>query len=245
MTSDRTVSNSLAIAAVIILGVCVLTATGLARGHADKGPGARHGLILAEDSELLPADTLSDWATYGDAIVRATLTDATDLPDSEYDLEHAYIPRGLVLNVDDVLWTREGIDRQAVPDVLHFQLDGWDDSTQDRRAVRDPDLPQMAVGDDYLILLTHLIVDTRVLVEQWAPTAHDAIIPVSGEGDLNTQDRAPSSDSQYPPDDVRQSMTGKSIAQLVDAVRTTPPDPAAVPFMSLPPDQRFERATDR
>ena len=96
----------------------------------------------------------------------------------------------------------------------------------------------MAVGHGYLVLLTHLVPSKHVLVEQWAPTGLRTIIPLQG-GVLNVSDQAPGDESRT---GGRAGMTGRSVGALISALASTPIDPKAEPYMSLPPDERYQLA---
>lgn len=86
--------------------------------------------------------------------------------------------------------------------------------------------------------LTHLVPSKHVLVEQWAPTGLKAIIPFQS-GVLNVSDQAPGNESRT---DLRAEMTGRSAEELTSALASTPVDPKAAPYMSLPPDERYQLA---
>src|SRR5262249_1753662 len=96
------------------------------------------------------------------------------------------------------------------------------------------------VGESYVVLLSHLVPSKHVLVDQWVPTSMNTIIPLA-DGSLNVEDQAPSVDTVGPAD-VRATMTGRLVAELVKALASTPVDPAAARYMSRPPDERYQLA---
>jgi hypothetical protein len=52
-------------------------------------------------------------------------------------------------------------------------------------------------------------------------------------------DQAPGDESRT---GVRAEMTGRSAGALISALASTPIDPKAEPYMSLPPDERYQFA---
>jgi hypothetical protein len=237
MNSDKIARCGLAIGAVVTAFVVAVTAWGsmihpASVHHANETSGP----VLTDTLELLPSATLTDWATYGDVLAQVTIHNTVVLPASDGDTEQAYLPRGMVLDVDKILWRRASSDASALPAQLHVQLDGW--TGAHRRPIQPSTEPHMAVGHSYLVLLTHLVPSKHVLVEQWAPTGLKAIIPFQS-GVLNVSDQAPGNESRT---DLRAEMTGRSAEELTSALASTPVDPKAAPYMSLPPDERYQLA---
>ena len=221
--------------------VGALVAWMLVGGSGTHAPARAPATVTAD--ELLPGDTLTDWVTYGDALVRVVVEEQNVLATSEDDVESAYIPRGLTVRINNVLWTRPGADL-AAPRSVDFTLDGWTATHGERVLMRVSNEPVLAAGHEYVMLLTRLVPSKRVRLAGWIPTNTAAIVPVKNDL-LNVSDQAleDSDKSETPSDTVRRSVTGKSPADLVADLQGTNVDDSARSCMPLAPDERLACAS--
>ena len=225
--------RSLAIIGVILAMVAVVAlVTHRLSSSAADGPS----VIVADADFLLPGDTLQDWVTYGDALAQVSVIDERRLPVSPGDKDRAYVPRGIRLHVDRVLWTRSSTV-PSVPSVLRWSLDGWTTIQGNRQVLLRVDSePLMEVGKTYLAVITHLPDRAGRAFHGWIPLNDAALVPVAG-GRLDVGDSVVSRSRD--PHNYRQSLAGRPVSALVSDIQGASPDPKAAPYMRLPADQRY------
>jgi hypothetical protein len=223
--------------AAVVVGA--LTTVVVVQGN---GPD-RPSVIVSHGDQLLPSDTLTDWTTYGDHFVIATVTDQRELAPTSEETKagEGYIPRVINLRIDKVLWSRE--DAPKAPSSFETDLDGWQFHGDQRTPVRFQGEPMMKVGKQYALPILYFSKTKKVENAGWAVLSPDTIFPYQG-GILGKGDVIPSLQAKdaAKPTDVRGRFFNKKPAQLVAALESTPPDPAAAGAMKLPPDQRSKQA---
>jgi hypothetical protein len=170
------------VASAAVGGCLVVALTAIAVTHAMAPPPhpARPSVIRADADALLPSTTATDWVTYGDHLVEATVTSEQALPasDEEIAASEGFIPRVIAIHIDKVLWSRTGAP--AAPADFDTQLDGWDFHGDERTPVRLEGEPMMAVGDTVVMPITHLDQTATVDTAGWAPLSADSILPYDG-----------------------------------------------------------------
>ncbi|WP_405760534.1 hypothetical protein OG234_19750 [Streptomyces sp. NBC_01420] len=237
-------SKVLAAAAGSVVVVGALVTLLVVQADGDDQKSARSSVIISHGDQLLPSDTLTDWATYGDHLVVATVTDQRELAPTKEETEagEGYIPRVITLRIDKVLWSRN--EAPNAPSTFETEIDGWQFHGDRRNAVRMEGEPMMEVGKQYVLPVLYFTKTKTVLNAGWSTLSPNSIIPYQ-EGILGKGDVIPSAqqaDGDTKPADVRGSFSGKEPAELVSALKSTPPDPAAADAMKLPPDERAKRA---
>lgn len=204
---------------------------------------ARSSVMVSEGDQLLPSDSLTDWVTYGDHLVVVKVTGQRELaPTSEETAAgEGYIPRVINLRVDKVLWSRK--EAPNAPLSFETDLDGWQFHGGRRTPVRLRGEPMMKVGKRYVLPIVYFSKTKRVQNAGWSALSPNSIFPyeagVLGKGDVIPSLQAKDADH---PTDARGPFFGKKPAQLVAALTSTSPDPAAAGAMKLPSDERAKYA---
>ncbi len=230
-----------AVGAVVVLG--------LPGGSGGKGPG---GVVTGapQADDVLPSMTGTDWVTYADQVVVVRPTAEREVPAASEEGTEAgeegteagegYIGRAATLTVDEVLWTRAGAP--AAPDAVDVGVAGWVFKDGQRRKFAVHDTPRLENGHTYIVALA------RLDDGSWSALGSDGILPydnaVIGDGESQGTVRpAPAGGSEGNSEEsVESRLNGKPSQDLVDLLRTTAPDPAAAPYASLPPEQRYAKA---
>lgn len=151
------------------------------------------------------------------------------------------IPRVINLRVDKVLWSRK--EPPKAPSSFETDLDGWQFRGDQRKPVRLRGEPMMKVGKQYVLPIVYFAETKRVPSAGWSALSPDSVFPYQG-GLLGKGDVIPSLQARgaEKPTDARGPFFDKKPAQLVAALTSTPPDPAAAGAMKLPPDARAKYA---
>ncbi|BCJ32222.1 hypothetical protein AB0I55_06455 [Actinocatenispora sera] len=232
-----------AVAVPVVLAGAVVATFALRAGEAHHR-AAPPAVLVSTGDQLLPSATLTDWVTYADQLVLATVARERRLAPTgeESQAGEGFVPRVIELRIDRVLWSRTGAP--AAPASFETDLDGWQFHGTKRTPVRLRGEPMMSVGRQYVLPIVHLDRTKRVSVAGWCALSPDSIFPyragVLGRGDVIPSLRA---QGRSTPTDARGPFYGRSPARLVAALDATRPDPAASGGMTLPPDERFRRAT--
>ncbi|WP_405899258.1 hypothetical protein OG242_18665 [Streptomyces sp. NBC_00727] len=213
----------------------------------DDHKSAHSSVIISHGDQLLPSGTLTDWTTYGDHLVVVTVTGQRELAPTSEETEagEGYIPRVISLRIDKVLWSRK--DASNAPSAFETELDGWQFHGDQRNAVRLDGEPMLEVGKQYVLPILYFTKTETVQNAGWSTLSPDSIFPYQ-EGILGKGDVIPSlqqAEGDAKPTDARGPFFGKQSAELVAALKSTPPDPAAADAMKLPPDERAKHAHDQ
>ncbi|MFE2293889.1 hypothetical protein [Streptomyces sp. NPDC059452] len=225
---------------------------GLPGDGGGEGPG---GVVAGAPhaDDVLPSVTSTDWVTYADQVVVARPTAERELPASAEEIEagEGYIGRAATLTVDEVLWTRTGAP--TAPGAVDMNVAGWLFKDGQRRAFAVPDSPRLEKGHTYIIALARLDDGTWSALGSEGVLPYDNAVIGNGEsqGTVTTAPAAESGGDAEPGGDsasgrnaeesVESRMNGKSAQDLVNLLKTTPPDPAAAPYTNLPPEQRYAK----
>ncbi|WP_143202259.1 hypothetical protein [Streptomyces sp. CB01249] len=214
------------------------------QAHGDDHQSARSSVVISHGDQLLPSDTLTDWVTYGDHLVVATVTGQRELAPTPEETEagEGYIPRVISLRIDNVLWSRN--EAPNAPSTFETDIDGWQFHGDRRDAVRMEGEPMLEVGKQYVLPILYFSKTKTVQNAGWSTLSPNSIVPYQ-EGILGKGDVIPSvrqADGDTKPADARGPFFGKAPEELVSALKSTPPDPAAADAMKLPPDERAKRA---
>lgn len=239
-TSHRRRMSAISAAGIALVGAAAIACVGLAGGSGGSS-GARQQVIVAAGDELLPSATAQDWVTYGDLLVRLRVTGASELPPTEEEVAagEGFIPRGVVLDVEQVLWRRPSFD-MATPRTLHWSVDGWRFHGESRTPIRLQGEPTLAPGHTYVAMITHLSVTDRVRQPGWIPLSVTSILPdqdnVLGKGDRLAGVKSDTSEGLTT---MQRSVWRQPVSTLLTILRAERPDPSAAQWMAAPPDIRY------
>ncbi|MFF8956092.1 hypothetical protein [Streptomyces sp. NPDC014894] len=186
----------------------------------------------------LPARTGTDWVTYADWVAVVRATEDEEIPPTREEIERGYISRSAKLTVDRVLWSRPAAEGRAP---VHFTVDaaGWTVEGTERKEFVRPGEPRLETGHTYIVALA------RGAEGSWGPIGDGAVLPydgaVIGEGESGGE-RVTAAAVTAPEGSVERRVAGKDARALVELLEAADPDPAAAPFASLPPEERFARS---
>ena len=186
------------------------------------------GIVVGQGSDRLPSESLTDWVTYGDHVVVATIETERALPVSDEALGRGegLIGRRMTARVASTLWSRSGA--APLPSSLDLLVWGWVLQEGRRLPFTSEGSPRPVVGDTYVVPVT------QVAGGEWVLLAPSAIIPVS-EGVMH----APPAKEVGVATPIARGYDGRPVDVLSKVLQGTTPDPAAQPFMKLDPDQRW------
>lgn len=223
----------------VVAGAVVLVA-GAAAVVVPKITGDdQSSVIEAEGQNLLPSETLEDWVTYSDHVAVVKLASTRDIPASDEEVKagEGYIPRATTYEITSVLWSRKGA-REA-PSTIETDIDGWSFKEGTKTPVKLKGQPLLdKIGNVYVMPIVYLEKTASVGVAGWSNLSPDSILPfeddVVGRGDsiIGDDGRTKAVDQLW----------GQSRQDLTSTLSEQRPDPAAEPFMSDPPDVRYNRA---
>ncbi|CAG7644990.1 hypothetical protein [Actinacidiphila bryophytorum] len=221
--------------AALTAGTLAVAATGSSKPPAPK-------VVVADGDDLLPSATATDWVTYSDHLAVVTVTAEHALPASAEEVAagEGFIPRVITAHVDKILWSRP--DAPAAPTTMDWDLDGWTFHGDVQTPVRLDGEPSMAVGEQYVVPITYLSPTLTVNEAGWEPLSTEALLPDAndtlGAGAQVIGYDGPASDPTHE-SAVKDDAWGGTPEELAATLAATAPDPAAAPYMQLPPDVRF------
>jgi hypothetical protein len=227
----------------ILLGVAVLAvlsgaATTLVLDRSDDVDA----VAIWMDEARYSTSTASDWVTYADHVVVATVVSEKQLDAVRMDDNFGVLIRSVTLEVDDVLWSR---DEPSAPmtQSLTMQAMGWsypDGDTSDltRNAVEDS--PRLEIGHTYIVALDWVPARCDVGDDPepagWVYLGSDAVLPYDdgaiGKGELEGREQTvaevqATSDPSDPNFSFEDSMLGKSAAELAAVLAAASPSSRA------------------
>jgi hypothetical protein len=213
-----------------ILGLVVLTATSCG-GAEDRG-----GLLGSSGADAYPHETLTDWVTYGDAVVVFEVVAEKELPPSEEEVEagEGIIMRELRAKVRSPIWSAEGAT--AVPAEFTFVSSGWSFKGDDRRPMSTEGAGRLEVGRQYV-----------GPVSPGAPYGSDGWYPMHHAETLEwTNGRASSEAAADGGEVVRGeavgAVIGRTAPEIAALLDRQTPDPKAAADRSLSPRERYQEA---
>lgn len=238
MVARRGLRVTLGRRAPVVAAAAVVAAVAAFAGWLAFAPRASAEVVVAQGDQSLPSATLTDWATYGDHLVLATVTGERRLAPSaeEQAAGEGFIPRVIDLRIDQVAWSRDGAP--TPPTAFSTDLDGWTFHEDQEQPLRMEGEPMLVVGHAYLLVITWLpaTADTSA---GWAALAPDAIIPAQG-GVVGAGDAPVTLDGRTL-ELAWTSFEGGSVDAVAAALRATSPDPDATApeTWALDPVARF------
>jgi len=209
-----------AAASLILIGVVtwILVSTG------SSSPAL---VVVSGGSGRFPAETLTDWVSYGDQVSVVSVVREEALPAEVIEPGSSYVPRAVVLHVERTIWSRRG--GPSAEGTIRVLTYGWSVRDGERHPVAGWGGPRLEVGKRYVAPLVRAPRDGA----DWTPLAVESTLPLDGDVITTTGVvGAPSS--------IAKEMTGRSVDDLAATLARTRPDPIAAKYFDLPPDQRWQ-----
>jgi hypothetical protein len=184
--------------------------------------------VVGQGSDRLPSQTLTDWVTYGDHVVIATVVAERELPvPAEVSQRgEGLIGRRITAHPTSRLWSRAGAP--VLPTSLDLLVWGWVLQDGQQILFTSEGAPRPEVGATYVMPVV------RVASGEWVLLAPSAVIPTS-QGVTH----APAAADVGPASPLARHYDGRPVDELSTALSGTAVDPAARPFMAQDPDQRW------
>jgi hypothetical protein len=238
-TRTRIAAAAGIIASASVTGIAVAA---LAAPAVDGQAAPEPDVLLAHGSDHLPSVTATDWVTYADHVLVVEAVAEETVPPSESELERGegIIGRVVSLEVQDVLWSREGAP-QAAPETWDYSALGWhfdggdpDDAVEMALA----DFPRVEVGHQYVMAIRWeeaVCSPGDYLPAQWRSLGEGSEIPFddatlgNGESEGTVQDaEAFAAATDFHADEgVEELLAGEGADALVSALESASPDAAA------------------
>lgn len=200
--------RSLAGLSLLLAAACNAGNGGVAKVHAD---------------DRLPSESLSDWVSYSDEVVLATVASEVEVrqPGDVNAAGEGITSRSLTFSLNRSLWSRTGAPRvQATFQMVH---DGWIFRKGSNRGDYQTGDVRFMVGNSYLLALTSY-------PEGWGTV---------GSAAFGTTDRSGRVTPGNWSNAALSRLVGKSPEEVAGLLRVTPPDPIAARHFDLPAVQRF------
>lgn len=207
--------------------------------------GGQVRVLTGDGLAVLPAESLTDWVTYVDAVVIAKVTSkeqsAEPVTPDEEESGEGYAVQLVTFDVLDTLWHPK--DYTAPPESFTTSYNAfvWENGDRDKAIpLVEANAVRFEVGGTYLLPL----VDYATF-DEWAPILPSSVLPfedgIAGKGETilggdNTP--APHAALSAP----AQQLWGLGRQEIVDMLNATAPDPYATPFVHLPPEEQYQQA---
>lgn len=228
----------------ILCGLAVVA--GVSAGVVAVRHGQSYRVGMSTGATLLPSDSVLDWTTYGDHLVLATAGDQIESAPTEEEMAagEGFIDRAVTFTVDQVMWSRGGAP--AAPKEWKVAIDGYEFTVKDGKAVKKrqiitKDQPLIRKGKQYAVLITYIPQGRFSRAGAWTVLGANTILPYEG-GVIGEGDSVPGYHGDSPDTTARNLVWKKSEVELIELLESTPPDPASMPYLDLPPVERY-RAT--
>lgn len=180
----------------------------------------------------LPSNTLQDIATYADQLSVINVvsdrrvpvdTPPGGNPDAEYSRRVARV------EIERTLWRREGAPQ--APET--FELAAWGPPPDGRVWITGD--TRLEVGSKYLAPLTLFHIEHKTLNDgkAWSPIARCVTFKL--DGDVIAE---PPFLTYTQPQPIAGQLVGMHVEEFATHIANTPPNPIAVPYMHLEPDDR-------
>lgn len=206
---------------------------------------ARSDVLLAESLYAVPAESATDWVSYGDqtAVVTVEAEHAGTATAEETESGEAYLSRTVDLRVKERVWARSGA--AALPDTLSIPVNGWQLKDGVRLRVGSHDSSRLEVGHDYVIVFAHFSDG------DWSPLGAGGILPYDeGQVGQGEYQGAPLSVAAYQAEVEQQVVpgaeepvsyrtAGKSATSVKSLLQSTTPDPKAAQHFDLDATDRY------
>ncbi|PRY57842.1 hypothetical protein B0I28_106264 [Glycomyces artemisiae] len=228
------------VAAAALTGIAV---TALAAPAPEEQAAPEPSVLMGHGADYLPSITADDWVTYADhVIVVEAVSEETIAPGAE-ELERGegIIGRTVSLNVEDVLWSREGAP-VAAPATWSFNALGWHFTDGDTEGAVEMALygfPRVEVGHQYVMAIRWEAAvcdeDGEYTPAQWHGLGEGSEIPFDGgvlgngesEGAVEDAAAFAAAAEDLPDQGVEELLAGEGADAIVAALESAVPDAAA------------------
>ncbi|MDP4511543.1 hypothetical protein [Nonomuraea turcica] len=226
---------------VAVTAVLALGAGAYFSAVSAHSPPAADEVTIAHGEARLPSDLPVNWVSYADHLAEVKVVSEQEVPPSAEELQagEGYIGRTGTLEIQRVLWSREGAAQP--PASLTMHLAGWEFTGDVRRRLAGHDTPRVEIGHTYLMAMTRYS-------EGWGPLGPGGTLPydngVIGQGESEgTPQTIEDARTTATEDDatVRAKVVGQPAEALVALLRATAPDPKVTGLGGLPADKRWEQ----
>ena len=158
-----------------------------------------------------PHETLTDWVSYGDVAVVATVIDAAEIaPSTEIAKHGGLVGRTITVRRDQVVWQHPAAPDP--PETFEFVDYGWIIHDGARTPFTDRGTVRLEVGEQYLLLVAQLS------DEGWFPVHPSTVLGLTSDRtDIAPEGAVPAA----------RAVGGLSVDAIGSALSTAPPDPVA------------------
>lgn len=202
-------------------------------------------VMMGEGLAVLPAESLTDWVTYVDAVVVAKVTEKAQSREAvsldERESGEGYAVQLVTFDVLETLWHPDTYEAPPESFTMSYNAYVWTNGDVDKAIpLVEPDAVRFEVGGTYLLPL----VDYATF-EEWAPILPSSVLPfedgIAGQGEtILGGDSKPS--PRFALSGPAQQLWGLDRQEIIDKLNTTPPDPYATPFADLPAEEQYQQA---
>ena len=200
--------------------------------------------VEVSGDDLLPSSTAAAWVTYADHLVSVSVISEQRIAPTAEEVAagEGLIGRQVTLSTGPVLWSRSGAPA-AVPATLTWDAGGWNFHGDSERPLHYDGVPSLIPGQRYLIPVTYTAL-TPGGTKTWLPLSGTAMLPfddgVIGHGEVIKSRNAEYKGNSSGETPLRDSVWGQGPQALVATLRATPPDPAALKYMSQDAAARYQ-----
>jgi hypothetical protein len=194
------------------------------------GGSAAPSQVAGTEAARFPAETFTDWVSYGDQVAVFSVTAEEEIPPPSdvYEQGGGYIARVVNLNIEKTLWARKGAP--ALPSSVRVLTYGWVYENGDRNPAAAWGSPRLKVGERYA---APFVMAPRDGVDWTALSAEATLRLVDG---VFTTDGVVGGS----PSAIAQRLQSSSPDELARILAGTEPDALAVKYAHLSPDARVQ-----
>lgn len=226
----------------VIISTCMLLAT---TGCAPSAENDGVRVIASEGLRVLPAESLTDWVTYVDAVVVARVTAKEISPEKpssdEEESGEGYAVQLVTFDILDTLWAPEGRARPDTTFTTGYNGFVWENGDRENATpLVEADAARFEIGGTYVLPLVDY-----VGLDGWGVLDPTSVLPfedgIVGNGEtILGADGRPT--PQFSLSQPAQKLWGRDRDGIVETLSQTKPDPYASPYADLPAEERYQRA---
>lgn len=198
----------------------------------------------ATELEVLPSATLTDWVTYVDRVVSATVIDITrmEATQEEYEAGEGLEGRVVTLRLDDTLWESERA--HDLDETFTVPSGAWlFGEDREERRLTFPGVVQLERDHSYLLPMFY----DESFDPAWQGISSSAVFPfddgVVGQGEtILDHDRKPIAPEQLT--EAGRTLWGLDRDAVAELLAAAEPHPAAAEYADLPPVERYGAVGD-
>ncbi|GAA1710882.1 hypothetical protein GCM10009809_04060 [Isoptericola hypogeus] len=190
-------------------------------------------VVVAEGSDRYPNLSATDWVTYADHVVVATVVTEREIPLSaeEEAAGEGSMDRHVTLSIDEVSWTSADPRHPAPAAEIDFPAWGWAVQDGEKIPMAGDDTPRLEIGHTYVLALVwEPAIDdpTTPIPARWVTLGADSVLPYEGGigvGELEGARRSqPVSVSANDPNfSLEDELAGESVSALVGVLDAAEP----------------------